>query len=91
MLRLPLLSPLDKEKLNKKEISNFRLVDISSSFSKINELAITKRIVVGRKKFLSPLVSASRNGYFTQHVITKLEKLDKSFTIGSFDRSAKGV
>ena len=44
------------------------------TFSKIYQLAIKNQIAVGTRKYLSPLISAYRKGYDTQHAITKLIK-----------------
>ena len=64
--------PLDKDKPNKNEISNFRPVSIPNTFSKIYEKVIKDQLVSGLDKYLSPFISAYRKGYSTQHVLTRL-------------------
>ena len=45
--------PLDKGKLNKNKISNFRPVRILNTFSKIYEKVIKDQLVSGLDKYLS--------------------------------------
>ena len=82
MLKL-LVVPLDKGKPNKNDISNFRPVSILNTFSKIYELVIKEQITSELDKYLSPLVSAYRKSFNTQHVIIRMiedwkEKLDNN-------------
>ena len=64
--------PLDKGKPNKNEMSNFRLVSILNSFSKIYENVIKDQLVSGLDKYLLPFISAYRKVYSSQHVLTRL-------------------
>ena len=61
--------PLDKSKLNKNEISNYRPVSVLNTFSKFDEKVIEKELVRFMGEYFSPLVSACRTNYSSQHVI----------------------
>ena len=56
------VTPLDKRKPNKNEISNFRPVNIVNTFSKIYEKVIKDQLVSGLGKYFSPFISAYRKG-----------------------------
>ena len=58
--------PLDKGKLNKNEMSNFRPVSALNTFSKIYERVIEDQIVRGMEKYFSPFLSAYRKNYSSQ-------------------------
>ena len=79
---------LDNGKPIKNEISNFKLVSILNTFSKIYEKVIKDQLVSGLDKYLSPFISAYRKGYSTQHVLTRLveewrERLDNNYIVGA--------
>ena len=61
--------PLDKSKLNKNEISNYRPVSVLNTFSKFDEKVIEEELVRFMGEYFSPLVSACRTNYSSQHVI----------------------
>ena len=80
--------PLDKGKPNKNETSNFRPVSILNTFSKIHEKVIKDQLVSELDKYLSPIISAYRKRYNTQHVLTRLveewrERLDNNYIVGA--------
>ena len=80
--------PLDKGKPNKNEITNYRPVSILNSFSKIYEQIIKDQLVSAMEKYFSPLISAYRKNYSTQHVILRLIEewrlnLDQNNVIGA--------
>ena len=80
--------PLDKGKPGKNDISNFRLVSLLNKFSKFYERVIKDQLVPSMENYSSPMVSAYRKNYSTQHVITRLveewrEHLDEKFFIGA--------
>ena len=66
--------PLDKDKLNKNEISNFR----PKTFSKIYQKVIKNQLVSGLDKYFLPFIAAYRKRYSSQHVLTRLvEKMER--------------
>ena len=80
--------PLDKSKLNKNEISNYRPVSVLNTFSKFYEKVIEKQLVRFMGEYFSPLVSAYRTNYSSQNVIIWLpedwrKKLDDNFVVGT--------
>ena len=64
--------PLDKGKLNKNYISNFRPVSLLNTFSKFYERVIKDQLVLSMENYFSSIVSAYRKKYSMQHVITRL-------------------
>ena len=50
--------PLDKGKPNKYKISNFRLMSLPNTFSRIYERVIKDQIVTGMEKYFLPFLSA---------------------------------
>ena len=84
--KIAMVSPLDKG-TKKNDISNFRPVSILTTFSKIYERVTKKLIDKAMGKYLSPLISAYRQNYSTQHVLIRLleewrEGLDNNFVVG---------
>ena len=82
------VTPFDKGKPNKNEISNLRPVSILDTFSEIYEKVIKDQLVSELDKYLSPFISAYRKGYSTQHVLTSLveewrERLDNNYIVGA--------
>ena len=80
--------PLDKDKPDNNDISNFRPVRLLNTFSKFYEKVIKDQLVLSMENYFSPMVSAYRKNYSTQHVITCLveewrEHLDENFAVGA--------
>ena len=79
--------PLDKDKPDNNDISNFRPVRLLNTFSKFYEKVIKDQLVLSMENYFSPMVSAYRKNYSTQHVITCLvewrEHLDENFVVGA--------
>ena len=80
--------PLDKGKPDKNDISNFRPVSLLNTFSKFYEIVIKDQLVLSMENYFSPMVSAYRKNYSTQHVITRLIEewrahLDENFVVGA--------
>ena len=80
--------PLDKGKPDKNNISNFRPVSLLNTFSKFYERVIKDQLVLSMENYFSPMVSAYRKNYSTQHVITCLveewrKHLDENFVVGA--------
>ena len=80
--------PLDKGKPDKNEISNFWPVSLLNTFSKFYETVIKDQLVLSMESYFSPMESAYRKNYSTQHVMTRLveewrEHLDKNFVVGA--------
>ena len=79
---------LDNGKPIKNEISNFKLVSILNTFSKIYEKVIKDQLVSELDKHLLPFISAYREGHSTQHVLSRLveewtERLDNNYIVGA--------
>ena len=53
--------PFDKGQPNK--MSNFRLVSVLNTFSKVYEKVIIDQIACGMKKYFSPFLSTYRKNY----------------------------
>ena len=64
--------PLDKGQPNKNEVSNYRPVYVLNTFSKFYEKIIKKQLVGIMEEYFSPLISAYRINYSSQHVIIRL-------------------
>ena len=82
------MTPLDKGKPNKNEISNYRPVSVLNTFSKFYEKVIKNQLRRFMKEYFSPLISAYRTNYSSQHVIIRLleewrKKLDYNLVIGA--------
>ena len=82
------LVPLDKGKPDKNDISNFRPVSLLNTFSKFYERVIKDQLALSIENYFSPMVSAYRKNYTTQHVMTHLveewrEHLDENFVVGA--------
>ena len=77
--------PLDKGKPDKNDISDFKPVSLLNTISKFYERVIKDQL---KENYFSPVVSAYRKKYSTQHVMTRLveewrEHLDKYFVVGA--------
>ena len=81
------MTPLDKGKPNKNEISNYRPVSVLNTFSKFYEKVIKKQLVRFMEEYFSPLISAYITNYSPQHIIRLIEewrkKLDDKFVVGA--------
>ena len=80
--------PVDKGKLDKYDVLNYRPVSILNVFSKIYEKVIKNQLMSYFEKYFSPFISAYRKSYSTQQVLIPLfkesrEKLDKNFIVGT--------
>ena len=80
--------PLDKGKPNKNEISNYRPVSVLNTFSKFYEKVIKNQLLRFMKEYFSPLISAYRTNYSSQHVIIRLleewiKNLDDNLVVGA--------
>ena len=83
-----LVVPVDKGKLDKYDVLNYRPVSILNAFSKIYEKVIKNQLASYLDKYFSPFTSAYRKSYSTQQVLIRLleewrEKLDKNFIVGA--------
>ena len=67
--KITMVSPLDKGPSNKNDISNFRPVNILTTFSKIYVRVTKKLIDKAIDKYLSPFISVYQQNYSTQHVL----------------------
>ena len=79
---------LDKGKPDENDISNFMPVSLLNTFSKFYERVIKDQLVLSTENYFSPMVSAYRKNYSTQHVMTRLveewrEYLGKNFVVGA--------
>ena len=79
--------PIDKKTDDKCVISNYRPVSILNCFSKVYENVIKNEMLKSMKVHLSPVLSAYRKNYNTQHVLLRLleewrEHLDNNKTVG---------
>ena len=79
---------LDKSKPDKSDISNSRSVSLLNRFSKFYERVIKDKLVRSMENYFSPMVSAYRKNYSTQHAITCpaeewREHLDEDFVVGA--------
>ena len=79
---------LDKRKPDKSDISNSRSVSLLNRFSKFDERVIKDQLVLSMENYFSPMVSAYRKNYSTQHAITCpaeewREHLDEDFVVGA--------
>ena len=80
--------PLDKEKPDKYDVSNYRPVRILNAFSKIYEKVIKNQLASYLDNYFSPFISVYRKSCSTQQVIIRLleewrETLDKNFIVGA--------
>ena len=85
---------LDKGKLNKNDISNFRPVGILNNFSKIYERVMKSLLLHGMENVFSPQISAYQKNYNSKHILVRLikewrEHLNIDFVIGGFDKLVK--
>ena len=63
------VSPVDKETDDKNKISNFRLVSVLNTFSKVYEIIIKNHLVSIMNNHFSPYIAAYRQNYSCQHVL----------------------
>ena len=60
------------KKLNRSDKKNYRPISVLSSLSKVFEIVLKNQLKEFSSTFLSPNVSAYREGYSTQHVLIRL-------------------
>ena len=68
--KIAAVSSIYKGTDNKNNISNFRPVSLLTVFSKIFEAVIKNELVLYLENIFSPFLSAYRENYSTQHVLT---------------------
>ena len=66
------VKPLDKKTKDKHGISNFRLVSILNTFSKIYKMFAKNLSVSNVEEFFSPFLAAYRKSYSTQHMLIRM-------------------
>ena len=72
-----------------KKVSNFKLVSVLNTFSKIYESAIKNQLNSVLNNIFSPYLAGYRGSYSTQHVLIKLleeykDNLDNNYTVGEY-------
>ena len=80
--------PLNKDKPNKNEMSNFRPVSVLNTFYKVYERVVKDKIVCGIEKYFSPFLSAYKKNYSSQNILISLTEkwrkdLDNNFVVGA--------
>ena len=86
-LHLSPLSPTNKQSDDKNKVSNFRLISILNTFSKIYESVIKNQLISVLNNIFSPYLAAYRESYSTQQVLIRLleewrENLDNNYAVG---------
>ena len=86
--KVAFVKPLGKKTENKHSISNFRLVSIFNTSSKIYEKFSKDFLVSEIEMFLSLFLAACRKSYNTQHELIKMleewrENSDNNFFVGA--------
>ena len=69
--KVAMVSPIDKKTDNKNKISNYRPVSVLNVFSKVYEILSKNALVSVLSDYMSPFISAYREGYSTQHVLVR--------------------
>ena len=69
--KVAMVSPIDKKTDNKNKISNYRPVSVLNVFSKVYEIVSKNALVSVLSDYMSPFISAYREGYSTQHVLVR--------------------
>ena len=78
--KVAMVSPIDKKSDDKNKISNYRPVSVLNIFSKVYEILLKNALVSVLSEYMSPFISAYREGYSTQHVFVRLiEEWRKKF------------
>ena len=70
--KIAVVSPIEKKTDDKNKISNYRLVSALNIFSKVYEIVLKTKLVSALSDYISPFISAYREGYSTQHVLVRL-------------------
>ena len=70
--KVAVVSPIEKKTDDKNKISNYRLVSVLNIFSKVYEIVLKTKLVSALSDYISPFISACREGYSTQHVLVRL-------------------
>ena len=70
--KIAVVSPIEKKTDDKNKISNYRLVSVLNIFSKVYEIVLKTKLVSALSDYISPFISAYREGYSTQHVLVRL-------------------
>ena len=70
--KVAVVSPIEKKTDDKNKISNYRLVSMLNIFSKVYEIVLKTKLVSALSDYISPFISAYREGYSTQHVLVRL-------------------
>ena len=78
--------PIDKQSDDKNNVSNYRLVSVLNTFSKIYESVIKIQLDSVLNNIFSPYLAAYRESCSTQHVLIRLleewrENLDNNYTV----------
>ena len=87
ILKVATAVPLNKVKLDKNDIINFRPVSLLNTFAKFYERVFKDQLILSMENYFSPMVSGYRKNYSTQHVTIHLveewrEHLDENFVVG---------
>ena len=78
--KVAMVSPIDKKSDDKNKISNYRPVSVLNIFSKVYEIVLKNALLSALSEYMSPFISAYREGYSTQHVFVRLiEEWRKKF------------
>ena len=80
--------PLDKDKPNKNEMSNFRPVSVLNTLFNVYERVVKDQIVCGMEKYFSLFLSAHKKNYSSQNILISLiekwrKDLDNNFVVGA--------
>ena len=70
--KIAVVSPIEKKTDDKNKISNYKLVSALNIFSKVYEIVLKTKLVSALSDYISPFISAYREGYSTQHVLVRL-------------------
>ena len=70
--KVAVVSPIEKKTDDKNKISNYKLVSVLNIFSKVYEIVLKTKLVSALSDYISPFISAYREGYSTQHVLVRL-------------------
>ena len=86
--KIACVSPLDKHTDDKYSVTNFRPVSVLNTFSKIYEKIVKAFLISKMEQDFSPLLSAYRKSFSTEHVLIRLlqdwrNKLDNSNVVGA--------
>ena len=66
-----MVSPKDKKTDDKNKIPNYRPVSVLYIFSKVYEIVLKNELVSAFSDYMSPFISAYRDGYSTQHILVR--------------------